>query len=311
MATRKRHVLCAVDYSACSRAALRYASAAAQQIDATLTVLNVTDPLLVATMQTFGVTDWPAPEREELRAFCRETLGRDDGCDVDVRVGRPEDEIHAVSRTLAADLLVIGSHGLTGIRKMFFGSTAERVLRESDVPVLVTPSDVHAPGTAADIPAVVRRIIVAVDLSEESGPLAQLGAFVGQSFNIPVLLMHTLEPLGAPPRARADLPSLQRMVRERAEASLQKLAAGAAGTVEPMVFVGAPAEAIVSAAETRAAGLIVMGLTQSGARRVGAVAYRVLSRAHVPVLALPAAAARRLARELTHRDGSAVALQAN
>jgi nucleotide-binding universal stress UspA family protein len=212
MSTSKRHVLCAVDYSASSRTALRYASVAARQIDASLTALNVANPLLVAAMQTYGVTDWPVPEREELRAFCRETLG-DDVFEVDVRVGRPEDEIHAVSRTLSADLLVMGSHGLTGVRKMFFGSTAERVLRESDVPVLVTPSDVHAPGTAANIPALVRRIIIAVDLSEESAPLVQLGALVGQSFNVPVVLMHTIEPLGASPRTRGHLPSLQGVVR--------------------------------------------------------------------------------------------------
>src|SRR5687767_2273790 len=98
MAARKRHVLCAVDYSASSRTALRYASVAARQIDATLTALNVANPLLVAGMQTYGVSDWPIPERDELRAFCRETLGGDDGFDVDVRVGRPDEEIHAVAQ---------------------------------------------------------------------------------------------------------------------------------------------------------------------------------------------------------------------
>ena len=95
MATRKRHVLCAVDYSACSRAALRYASAAAQQIDATLTVLNVADPLLVATMQTFGVTDWPAPEREELR---REWTRHRQGCNPRTMLTR-----RSVSQTTAID----------------------------------------------------------------------------------------------------------------------------------------------------------------------------------------------------------------
>jgi K+-sensing histidine kinase KdpD len=44
MTTHKHHVLCAVDYSASSRTALRYASVAAQQIGATLTVLNVANP---------------------------------------------------------------------------------------------------------------------------------------------------------------------------------------------------------------------------------------------------------------------------
>ena len=260
-------------------------------------------------MQTYGVTDWPVPEREELRAFCRETLGRDDVFEVDVRVGRPEDEIHAVAQTLGADLLVMGSQGLTGIPKMLLGSTAERVLRESNVPVLVTASDVHAPRTAADVPALVRRIIIAVDLSEASGALVRLGALVGQSFDVPVLLMHSIEPLGASPRARGYLPSLQRTVRDEAEASLLEFAAGSAGTIEPIVFVGDPAETIVSAAETRGAGLIIMGLNQSGARRVGAVAYRVLSRTHVPILALPASAATRLARELAHSNGSGAELQ--
>jgi hypothetical protein len=65
----------------------------------------------------------------------------------------------------------------------------------------------------------------------------------------------------------------------------------------------------VSATETRGAGLIVMGLNHSGARRVGAVAYRVLSRTHVPILALPASAATRLAQELAHSNASVAECQ--
>ena len=43
-----------------------------------------------------------------------------------------------MSREKAVDLIVMSSHGLTGFRKLFFGSTTERVLRETSVPVLVT-----------------------------------------------------------------------------------------------------------------------------------------------------------------------------
>lgn len=291
----KPHVLCAVDFSAGSRTALRYAVVAAGQLDARLTAVTVNDPLLVEAMRAYGSADWPGPEREELRAFCLETIGADYPLDVEVRVGRAAPEILTLATELPAGLLVMGCHGLTGVRKVFFGSTAERVLRESAIPVLVAPTNLHAPISARDLPSLVRRILVPVDLTDASGPLARIGAGLGRAIGVPVLVAHAVEPLHFPPRWHGKVPSLQVAARDRAEAALKQLAEEAGGDIEPIVVFGDASDVIINVAEIRAVGLIVMGLQQSGTGRVGVVAYRVLSRTHVPVLALPSAAAARLA----------------
>lgn len=293
-----RQIVCAVDFSAGSRTALRYAAAAAEILEARLTVLTVNDPLLVEAMRAYASRDWPAPEREELRAFCVETIGVERDLEVEVRIGRPATEIRALADRLKADLLVMGCHGLTGVRKLFFGSTTERVLRDSVVPVLVTPTNLHAPSSASDLRSLVRRILVPVDLSEASGALARIGVAIGRGVGVPVLLVHAVEPVHVPPRWHGRAPSIEFEARDRAEAALRRVVDDAGGGLEPIVLFGEAAESIINVAEIRAAGLIVMGLQQSGLGRVGVVAYRVLSRTHVPVLALPAAAAARIAETL-------------
>ena len=298
MTTSTLHVLCAVDYSAASRTALRCASLAAEHAQARLTVLTVNDPLLVEAMRAHGPGDWPLPEREELRAFCRETLGTDLAFEADVRVGRAADEILAAAADLGADLLVIGSHGLTGIRKMFFGSTAERVLRQSEIPVLVAPDTLHTVEGPLTLASVVRRILVPADLTAGSAALVKIGAALGRTIGVPVLVAHAIEPLHFPARWQGRVPSLQFEARDRAEAALHRLIEEAGGGLEPIATFGDAADAIVSVADVRSAGLIVMGLQQSGLGRVGVIAYRVLCRTHVPVLAIPPAAAVRLASAL-------------
>jgi nucleotide-binding universal stress UspA family protein len=278
---------------------LRYAAVAAQELHASLSVVTVEHPLLAAALQRSGVHDSTASEREALRAFCSESLEPEIAPDLEVRIGKPETEILAVAAALPADLLVIGSHGLTGLQKHFFGSTAECVLRQSDVPVLVIPTDVHAPATGADVRALLRRILVPVDLGEDSRALTQVGAILGAHFNCPVLLLHALPPIESSPRVRGHAASLQRELRDDAEVRLRQLADHAARAIEPIVLFGDPAETIADVAEVRGTGLIVMGLNHSGERRVGAVAYRVLSRTHAPVLALPAAITARLTAPLT------------
>src|SRR5262245_4561131 len=64
-------------------------------------------------------------------------LAREGGtAEVFVRVGRPVDEILRFAAEQAADVIVMGTHGRTGIRKMIAGSVTERIVRASDVPVM-------------------------------------------------------------------------------------------------------------------------------------------------------------------------------
>jgi nucleotide-binding universal stress UspA family protein len=286
------HVLCPVDFSDGSRTALRYASVVAEYLHAKLTVLTVNDPLLVEAAQAAGRDDWPESEAyDELRRFCTESLSDHPPLELDVRVGSPAQEILSRGAELPAALIVMGAQGLTGLRKMFLGSVAERVLRETTVPVLVTPTDHHTPASFRDLATLVRRIVVPVDLTGASEGHVRIATAVGAAIGVPLLLLHAVEPLSMPMRWRDRLPSIDMERRGRAEAAMMRLRDTVTGPgAEAIVAVGEPAEEIAKASGVRGAGLIVMGLHASGTGRVGSVTYRVLSLARVPVLALPAAA---------------------
>src|SRR5437763_16674080 len=144
-------VLCPIDFSDSARGALRYAAAVAAHFPTPLTLLAVNDPLLEeAAALTAGPAHLTEDTRRELERFFSHTFDRPPKATDDVRLevlsGKPAAEILRVSRERACDLIVMGSHGSTVFRQLFFGSTVERVLCEVSVPVLVSPA--YDPGRA-------------------------------------------------------------------------------------------------------------------------------------------------------------------
>ena len=143
---QKPTVLCPIDYSDHSRVALRYAALIADHFGARLLLVTVNDLLLVqAAAMAYDAEYLQLQSQQDLREFYRDTnlpsaAGADD-VTYDVRTGKPAPEILKAAADGHADLIVIGTHGLSGARKAFFGATTERVLRETTVPVLVTRKD--------------------------------------------------------------------------------------------------------------------------------------------------------------------------
>src|SRR4249919_766542 len=135
-------ILCPIDYSDASAASLRYGAAVAEHFVTRLIVLNVEDALLAAAMDLSTGASW-SRERSahDMAAFVGQTFGTGSPilalCEYVVASGKPATEILRVARERSCDLIVMSTHGLTGIRKLFFGSTTERVLRETTRPVLV------------------------------------------------------------------------------------------------------------------------------------------------------------------------------
>ena len=121
-------ILCPVDFSEGSRAALCYAAALADYFGARLTVITVDDPLL-ANAAAMEVLDPPlaVQSEAELRRFSDDVLphlaARAKMLDFRVATGKPATEILSAAHATKADLIVIGSHGRSGLQKMFFGST--------------------------------------------------------------------------------------------------------------------------------------------------------------------------------------------
>ena len=140
-------ILCPIDFSDGSASALRHAAAVASHFATRLILLTVEDPLLTEAASLGTGIRWdPAECQREMASFAAKTLGPDAPAlatlEYDVAVGKPAPEILRVARERSCDLIVISTHGLTGIRKLFFGSTTERVLRETTRPVLITPPSI-------------------------------------------------------------------------------------------------------------------------------------------------------------------------
>jgi nucleotide-binding universal stress UspA family protein len=114
---------------------------------------------------------------------------------------------------------------------------------------------------------------------------------IAVALGVPLLISHVLESVYIPPRVRLAIPGSDNERRANAEAGLLRLvdASGTQPAVETLVLSGDPSEEIVRLAETRHAGLVVMGLHSSGVLgpRMGSVTYRVLCLTQSLVLALP------------------------
>jgi nucleotide-binding universal stress UspA family protein len=289
-------LLCPIDYSDASAGALRRAAAIAEHFSARLIVLTVEDPLLTSAMDLgTGFYYTPAVSREEMEEFVTETLGSDRGAlrarENEVAIGKPPVEILRIAHERACDLIVMSSHGLTGARKLFFGSTTERVLRETTVPVLVTPATDGGPVHEADAAKLIRRIVVPIDLSSASGHQTQIASRIAQTLNVPLLLVHVIEPLRGRLLARHNVSGLNASRRALAEERLNELVARIPKDARPeaLIAYGDPAEETAKVVRDRGAGLVVMGLHGSPllGPRMGSVTYRILCLCSVAVLALP------------------------
>ena len=137
-------VLCPVDFSGASRAALRHAADLAHKSRGTVEVLFVNDPLLTAAAAAaYDARGLARSAEVALRAFVRRTLSntpsRLRATTCLTALGRPAREIVKAARQGRADLIVMSTHGLSGMRRLMLGSVTEEVLKTATIPVLVVP----------------------------------------------------------------------------------------------------------------------------------------------------------------------------
>lgn len=140
---RLNKILVPVDFSECSNRALDYALAFAGQCDARLILLHVVEPaaypesyMLVATALDDLNQDLLRRAERRLAEISRDKIGGRVKCESLVRTGQAYAEIAAAARELEADLIILATHGYTGLKHVLLGSTAERVVRHAPCPVL-------------------------------------------------------------------------------------------------------------------------------------------------------------------------------
>jgi len=140
---RLKKILVPVDFSACSHQALDYARSVSQAFGAELLLLHVVEPMIVPENLMLIAPELPAlgdnlltvarGRTEELR---EQVAARGLRVQSLVRVGRACDEIIEAAKIEGVDLIIIATHGYTGLKHALLGSTAERVVRHCPCPVL-------------------------------------------------------------------------------------------------------------------------------------------------------------------------------
>ena len=294
-------ILCAVDFSEGSGQALTAAGRIAETYRQPLVIVYVADPLL-ATAEGFQAQRDPVGVLSDaLGRFVNEVLG--DGAaerhTLVVSIGAPAREILAACEARGAQLVVLATRRATGMGRIVFGSVAERVLRESTLPVLVVPPVPDSPRrTLGDL----RHVLVPTDLGDHAPADVRIAARVAASSGAELRLLHVVPGDDAgrwsvvPATLVEAFDEQWRGLRVGASASaleaLRHLAEGLEGDASPEVEVveGSAPEEIAAAATRHDVDLVVLGLRGVPGLlgpRVGAIAYRVLCASTVPVLAVP------------------------
>ncbi len=156
-----QRILCAVDFSACSMAALGYAAALAEESRARLAAVHVIelappayDPLVGPAIDLPGYRQaCETTSRERLRnvipTAIRKSKNIDAGIEEMVVCGKPHHEILRIAEEWRSDLIVLGVHGRNVVDRMLFGSTVEPVVRRAHCPVLTVRAETPAAKAAA------------------------------------------------------------------------------------------------------------------------------------------------------------------
>ena len=139
-----KSVLVPLDFSALSDGALQRASEMARQFGSRLVLLHAVEPIIQPVEYAIVPT-----ELEEINvrqvSSCKARLARlmerleEEGihCKVEVKLGRPWQVITETAKRSRCDLIVIPTHGRSGLKHLFMGSTAERVVQHAHCSVLV------------------------------------------------------------------------------------------------------------------------------------------------------------------------------
>lgn len=287
-----RNVLVATDFSDPARVGLEWAAHVTRDCGARLHVVHVVSPPM-------PVADFTAPPltldrdlREAAQKRLDSVLSEAPLAGLDVqgvlRDGTPSLAVLDVAEELAADLVVVGTRGLTGFRHLFLGSTAERIVQHAKVPVLsVHPQD-RRPEAGP------RTVLVPTDFSADAeAALAAASDCLGLNHEgTRVVLLHVYH-VPAEYSTYGPSATLYRMgeqmgkkLRERLDELAAPLRAEGR-SVEVEAVPGIPAEVIVRQVEERGADLIAMGTHgRSGIAHLllGSTAERVVQHASCPVL---------------------------
>ena len=302
---RVRRILVPIDFSKMSILAIETAKRLAQRFEATIDLVHVYELDYPAgfiapapPLMPYPVVAYDAgAERkigERLRALAAQYDLPNEACHVGS--GAPAfDEICRLARELMANLIVLPTHGYTGLKHVFLGSTAERVIQHSPCPVFVARergkkrSRISSSGS-------INSILVPVDFSQCSFQALEYAIEFAERVAARLIVFHAVHlgyALTADGYGMYDLSAVQDAARKDAERQMEeflRLAKFRGVKFETVVKDGPPVSEICEFAEQRDVDLIITathGRTGFKHLLMGSVAEQIVRYAHRPVLVVP------------------------
>ena len=270
-------ILVPTDGSDCADLALDHVADIARRYDATVHVLHVLD---VRDLEKAPDVEPFEDDAAALIEAAESGIDADVGTVTSVSTGYPDQEIRDYADQIEADMIAMGSHGRTGVRRFVLGSIAEKVLRLSDVPVLtVTESEV---GTLPH-----ENVLVPTDGSR--GADAAVDPATAYDATVHGLSVVDTRALGADVRSDVLVDSLEDNARTALDDLEVDLVDRDVDEVRKEVMFGMPYQSIQNYVEDNAVDLVVMGTHgRTGLDRylLGSVTEKLVRTSPVPVLSV-------------------------
>lgn len=280
------NILLATDFSPSSESALLHSLGIARRYQARVIVAHVVNTsgakLLGHEAVERAVNDaWRDAHAEMTNQLI---AGRLEGIQHEVVVTQGEvwEELSKLIDKYKADLLVTGTRGRTGVWKLLLGSTAEKIFRNSTIPVLTI-----GPRIATGVPpeSGPKRILYSTGFAAHSVQAGKYAFSIARQQQAKLAMIHVAKDF--PEDSQPMRAQLERDSRHRLE-SLIPPDAGLESAPEIFVDFGNPAEAILKVSDHWTPDLVVLGLRpledESGKRATWATAYNVVCNAKCPVL---------------------------
>jgi nucleotide-binding universal stress UspA family protein len=283
-----KNVLFLTDFSEPSAAALPFAAMIARSFGAKVTALHVLVPSVYTYMTPEMRVELLDAQDDAAKSEMEKVQAEFVGLSHEAVLERNTGVWPVLSKMLREsyiDLIVLGTHGRTGLKKAVFGSTAEEIFRRAAVPVLTIGPAVR---TGAHNGGHFHCVLFATDFNTVSSTAAAYAMSLAQENQSRLVLLHVL-PAPTPGKAKSAGQLSVAEALHRLEELLPRdgeLCCRPAATVEH----GEPGAQILATAERGGVDLIVLGvrgmdtLTEVVTRVERATAYEVIARARCPVL---------------------------
>lgn len=143
METTIKKVLVPIDFSDYSKSALKYAVNFAKTFNAEIILVYVVEPVIYPPDFSMGqiampsiTTEWDDRAKDELQKLAKSEINEIANVKTIIKTGKPFVEIIETAKEENIDLIIIATHGHSGVEHILFGSTAEKVVRKAPCPVL-------------------------------------------------------------------------------------------------------------------------------------------------------------------------------